>query len=273
MNPLKSVEQCVTKERMFGSVGKQDASDRDRCTKIHRPPRIVVSCRVDTTLVRFHRDRVLVAVDRLPRRKRAVIRVGVHATHESWSVECQVEVIHSFHCNRRSSSLSRINISSVVVKTLTRSCATADRPRDALCQSKSCRLLHNCRNKLYSKSTANRSNGVRGLQLTDVTCSNQPRLVDCRIGVINRIDRRRVLLTTRSTCRGEVFKSRVSDKVPEGCTLILEIHDFLKTQCGIGGGKHPCQKQPDSSTVSIQCRLVPDGQTKRHATITNAALA
>ena len=27
----------------------------------------------------------------------------------------------------------------------TRSCATADGPRDALCQSKSCQLLHNCK--------------------------------------------------------------------------------------------------------------------------------
>jgi len=41
------------------------------------------------------------------------------------------------------------------------------------------------------------------------TCSKQPRLVDCRIGVVNKLDRRRrrrrVLLTTRSTCRGEIF--------------------------------------------------------------------
>jgi len=178
--------------------------------------------RVDTTVVRFHRDRVLVAVDRPRRRKRAAeSRVDVHATHESWSVECQVDVIHSFHCNRRSSSLNRMNISSVVVKTLTRSSATADRPRDALCQSKSCQLQHNCRNKLYSKSTANQSNGVRGLQLADVTCSNQPRLVDCRIDLINRLDRRRVVLTTRSTCRGEIFKFRIWDKIPQECTLIF----------------------------------------------------
>ena len=39
------------------------------------------------------------------------------------------------------------------------------------------------------------------------TCSKQPRLVDCRIdlGVVNKLDRRRrVLLTTRSTYRGEI---------------------------------------------------------------------
>ena len=99
------------------------------------------------------------------------------------------------------------------------------------------------------------------------TCSKQPRLVDCRIGVVNRIDRRRVLLTTRSTCLGEIFNFTISDKVPQECTLILEIHKFLKTQCAISG-----QKQPDSSSVSIQCRLVTDGQTKRHTTITNIAL-
>ena len=37
-----------------------------------------------------------------------------------------------------------------------------------LCHTKSCQLLHNCRNKLYSKSTTNRSNGAKGLQLIDV---------------------------------------------------------------------------------------------------------
>jgi len=44
------------------------------------------------------------------------------------------------------------------------------------------------------------------------TCSKQPRLVACRIGVVNKLHRRRrrrrrtVLLTTRSTCRGEIFE-------------------------------------------------------------------
>ena len=36
------------------------------------------------------------------------------------------------------------------------------------CQSKSCQLLHNCRNKLYKKSRTNRSNGITRLQSTDV---------------------------------------------------------------------------------------------------------
>jgi len=32
-----------------------------------------------------------------------------------------------------------------------------------------------------------------------------PRRVDSRIGVVNKLDRRRVMLTTRSTCHGESF--------------------------------------------------------------------
>ena len=79
---------------------------------------------------------------------------------------------------------------SKLLQNKTRSSATADRPRDAQCQPVSCQLLHNCRHKLYGKSTTNRINGVRGLQLID--CSKQPRLVDCRIGVVNKLDRRRV---------------------------------------------------------------------------------
>ena len=72
------------------------------------------------------------------------------------------------------------------------------------------------------------------------TCSKQPRLVDCRIGVVNKLDRRRrrrrVLLTARSTCRGEIFsKSGVRDKVPERSTLISEDIQISLKQCKIGG--------------------------------------
>jgi len=81
------------------------------------------------------------------------------------------------------------------------------------------RHLVNCRNKLYNKSTTNRSNGVTGLQLID--CSKQPRLIDCRsIGVVNKLDRRRrlrrVLLTSRSTCRGHIFKIWSLEQNPRG---------------------------------------------------------
>jgi len=50
---------------------------------------------------------------------------------------------------------------------------------------------------------------IEVMELEGCSCSKQPRLVDCRTGVINKLDRRRrrrrVLLTTRSTCRGAIF--------------------------------------------------------------------
>jgi len=53
------------------------------------------------------------------------------------------------------SSVSLLSYSHTVrqmrVLKLTRSSSTADGPRDALCQSKSCQLLHNCKNKSYNR--------------------------------------------------------------------------------------------------------------------------
>ena len=51
-------------------------------------------------------------------------------------------------------------------------------------------------------------------------------VVDRRIGVVNKLERRRrlrrrVLLTTQSTCRGEIFKVATWDKVPEGSNVIF----------------------------------------------------
>ena len=48
--------------------------------------------------------------------------------------------------------------------------------------------LVNCRNKLFNRSTTNRTE-LEGYSWA--TCSKQPRLVDCRIGVVNKLDRRR----------------------------------------------------------------------------------
>jgi len=53
---------------------------------------------------------------------------------------------------------------------------------------------------------------VRGLQLT------QPRRVDCCIGVVNKLDRRR---------RRRVYpESRVWGKVSDGSTVILQVPEF-----------------------------------------------
>jgi len=103
----------------------------------------------------------------------------------------------------------------------------------------------NCINKLYNKSTKYRSNGVEGYSWS--TCSKQPRLVDCRIhvGVGDKLYRRgrrwRVLLTKRSTCRGEVqsLGQSLRKKYPNFWRRAYP--NFLITQSGIGGRKPPCQ--------------------------------
>jgi len=65
-----------------------------------------------------------------------------------------------------------------------------------------------------SCTTNPQQNAVMKLEgCSSLTCSKQPRLVDCRIGVVNKLDRRRrrrrrVLLTARSTWRCEIFKVR-----------------------------------------------------------------
>jgi len=107
--------------------------------------------------------------------------------------------------------------------------------------------LVNSRKKLYNESTTNRSNGVRGLQLID--CSKQPRLVDCRIGVVKKLDcqqqQRRVLLTTQSTCSGEIFLVRSLAQSPRGKypNFWREAYPiFFITQCGVDGRKLPLPK-------------------------------
>ena len=71
---------------------------------------------------------------------------------------------------RKLFSSSQPNIRLNMAKIKTRSSATADEPREELFISVENLLkLHNwCRNKLYSKSTTNRSNGLTALRLTDV---------------------------------------------------------------------------------------------------------
>jgi len=50
-----------------------------------------------------------------------------------------------------------------------RSSAMAEGPRDALCQLKSCEQLHSYRNKLYNKSSRNRSSdGIKVLGPKDL---------------------------------------------------------------------------------------------------------
>jgi len=85
----------------------------------------------------------------------------------------------------------------------TGSSATADGPRDALMSVK---IFVNCRNKFTTNPPQSKSRSY-----TVTVDRKQPRLVDCRIGVVNKLDRRRrrrrVLLTTRSIRRGEIVLS------------------------------------------------------------------
>ena len=103
---------------------------------------------------------------------------------------------------------------------LTKSSATADWPRDALCQSKSRQLPHN-------KSRTNRSSGVGAVRLINRRVANGHD-ASTVVDVVNKLDRRRILLTTRSTD----FVAKIQKEVP----LFLELYQrFLKTQCRIGG--------------------------------------
>ena len=54
------------------------------------------------------------------------------------------------------------------------------------------------------------------------TCSKQPRLVDCQIGIINKLDRQQQFRWQCDQLAVTKFsKSKVWDKVPEGGTLIF----------------------------------------------------
>jgi len=151
--------------------------------------------------------------------------------------------------------------------------------------------MHYLNKKLsYRRRTARCAMSVKLLSITDVetvcttnpqqtelmelecyswsTCSKQPRLVDCRIGVVNKLDRRRrrrrVLLSTRSIRRGEIFQVRSLGqsfrwKYPNFCRY----RNFLITQKVWARWKEACVPNTSSirPVVSIQHRLVTDRRT------------
>ena len=84
------------------------------------------------------------------------------------------------------------------------------------------------------------------------TCSKQPRLVNCRTGVVNKLDRRRRrdLLITWSTCCGEIVSKsgNLGQSLSRKYLNFRWYPNFLITQCRIGGKKPPCQKQLDLSS-------------------------
>ena len=112
------------------------------------------------------------------------------------------------------------------------------------------------------------------------TCSKQPRLVDCRIGVVNKLDRRRrqlrVLLTARSTRRGEIFEVRSLEQSSSGkYPNFGDSQIYLKYSLGQIKGSLHTKNQLDSSsrfdTISA-CGRRADGRTDKHTNTANTSL-
>ena len=118
--------------------------------------------------------------------------------------------------------------------------------------------LVNCRNKMYDKSTTNRME-LDGYRRS--TCSKQPRLVDCRIGVVNKLDRRRRRVVDNVAKFSKFQSLRQSSR--EMSLNFWRYQIFPITPCWVGGSKPPCQMparfvQPFRY---ILYRFMTDGQT------------
>jgi len=88
-----------------------------------------------------------------------------------------------------------------------------------------CRYLYvNCCTTVETSYTANplqiKVTELEGYSWT--TCSKQPRLIDCRIGVVNKLDHRDRV----DKKMAKFSKSRVSNKVSGGSVRILEAPGF-----------------------------------------------
>jgi len=145
-------------------------------------------------------------------------------------------------------------------KLLTRSSASAEGPRDAPCHRDVVNCWqHNCRNKLYDKSTTNRCNATQLEHYNRRTSSKQPRRAD---SVFNKLDRQRVSLTNGRL----VVVSWRNYQSPEFETKFQR--DLLITRYRICGKSLHVQTSSIRSTVSILHRLVTDRRTNRHTTRT-----
>ena len=94
-----------------------------------------------------------------------------------------------------------------------------------------------CRNNLYDKSRINRSNRVRGLQSTQrvINFVHAARSRSTVVGVIHKLDRRRVLFTAQSTCRGEIFYVQCLGRSSRGkYSYFWRYLNLLTTQFRIG---------------------------------------
>ena len=104
-------------------------------------------------------------------------------------------------------------------------------------------LLHNCRNKLCSKSRTNRSNAV--IRLYTRRCDPQARPPTSFVG--NTVD-----LPLQNFLSPE-FETKFQKKIPALLKVYLDLSpNFLITQCKISRRKLQCQNLLDSSSTLIQ---------------------
>jgi len=112
-----------------------------------------------------------------------------------------------------------------------------------------CQQLHN----VGVSCTRNRSNGIKGLQSTDVenTMRAKPQRLNC-----HRCDPSTSFVdNTIDLPLAKFSKSRI----PEGSSLIFGYAGIsLKHRARIGGRKLPCQNSSIRSSISIELRLMTD---------------
>ena len=85
--------------------------------------------------------------------------------------------------------------------------------------------------------------GVKLPYRQDGTYFDQPIHQICSLYIVNRLDRRWVLLTTRFICRGDFLKCRVWGKVPEESTLIYG-DTRISQQHSVGYMKNASMSRP-----------------------------
>jgi len=90
------------------------------------------------------------------------------------------------------------------------------------------------------------------------------------VSVVNKLDRRRVLLTTRSTCRGEIFSSKVCDKGQGEVPLFLDLPEYPRNTVGWVEGSSRAKLDSSSrfDAMSDAC----DEQTDGHIPTAYTAL-
>ena len=122
---------------------------------------------------------------------------------------------------------------------LTRNSATADGPRDALSVKILSSVETSCTTDKYSTNRME----LEGYSWS--TCSKQPRLVDCRIGVVNKLDRRRRrrrVVDNAIDLPRRNFLVRSLGQISRGMyPNFWRYPNFLITQCRIGERKPPWQ--------------------------------